>query len=38
MIDQAMFDKAIEDLYMTAEEHGVVCHTLFKAVAAKKGQ
>jgi hypothetical protein len=36
MIDQATFDKSIEDLYMTAEEDGVFCYTFFNAVAAKK--
>ena len=33
IIDQATFDKGIEDLYRTAEMDGVFCYTFFKAVA-----
>jgi SAM-dependent methyltransferase len=35
MIDEALFDKGIEDLYRTTEDDGVFCYTFFKAFAEK---
>lgn len=35
LIDVAMFDQGIRDLYRTAEADGVFCYTFFKAVAEK---
>ncbi len=35
VIDQATFDKGVEDLYRTTESNGVFCYTFFKAVAEK---
>ena len=36
IVDQAIFDNGIRDLYRTTEADGVFCYTFFKAVAAKK--
>jgi ubiquinone/menaquinone biosynthesis C-methylase UbiE len=36
IVHQATFDNGIRDLYRTAENDGVFCYTLFKAVATKK--
>jgi len=35
IIDQAMFDQGIKDLYRAAEQDGVFCYTFFKASAVK---
>jgi SAM-dependent methyltransferase len=35
LIDPAVFEKGIADLYRTAEPDGVFCYTFFKAVARK---
>lgn len=35
LIDPAVFDKGIRDLYRTAENDGVFCYTFFKACAKK---
>ncbi|MFZ2445331.1 MAG: methyltransferase domain-containing protein [Syntrophobacteraceae bacterium] len=35
MLDQAVFDEGIRDLYRTAEPDGVFCYTFFKAFARK---
>ena len=35
LIDAALFDQGIRDLYRTAEADGVFCYTFFKAVAGK---
>lgn len=32
IVDQAIFDKGIEDLYRTTQPDGVFCYTFFKAV------
>ena len=32
IIDSAVFDKGIEDLYRTAEPDGTFCYTFFKAL------
>jgi protein-L-isoaspartate O-methyltransferase len=37
MIDPAVFDAGIRDLYRTTEPDGVFCYTFFKAVGAKAG-
>ena len=36
IVDQAIFDNGIRDLYRTTEADGVFCYTFFKAFAAKK--
>jgi len=33
MLDLDIFNKGVQDLYRTAEAHGVFCYTFFKAVA-----
>ena len=35
LIDQAVFDNGIQDLYRTTEPDGVFCYTFFKAIALK---
>jgi len=35
IVDQALFDQGIQDLYRTAETDGVFCYTFFKAFGAK---
>lgn len=36
LVDQATFDKGIEELYRTTESDGVFCYTFFKGVATKE--
>ena len=35
IIDQASFDRGVDDLYRTTEPDGVLCYTFFKAIARK---
>jgi hypothetical protein len=35
IVEPAVFEKGIRDLYRTAETDGVFCYTFFKAVAQR---